>query len=372
MNKKTGFLYCPDIVSAPGVTLFELLEERLMTQAELAERTGRPVKTINEIIKGKTAITAETAIQLERVLNIPAEFWNKREAVYRDYLARQKEIDSLEIQQNWLKQFPIKEMIKRGWLQYCGDSIPDKMITILNFFGVATPEQWRQGWTERKLSFRKAINLKSNIGSISAWLRQGELEGEKIQCNPFNKEKLIASCAKLKELTSDSDPQTFIPKLKNICAESGVAIVFVKPFPNVPIYGASCWLNPEKALIQLSLRGKTADILWFTIFHELAHIIKHSKKEIFIEIDNKTISKAPEELEADQYAAETLIPTSILYKWLEKHHKLNVSIISDFAQELNIAPGILVGRLQHIKRIPYNTTFNQLKIRYNWCEESNI
>ena len=86
----------------------------------------------------------------------------------------------------------------------------------------------------------------------------------------------------------------------------------LKPFPKVPVYGASCWLNPEKALIQLSLRGKTTDILWFTIFHEIGHIIKHSKKEIFIEIDDKSVEKSLEELEADQYAAETLIPSSRL------------------------------------------------------------
>src|ERR1700733_12597112 len=99
--------YRPDFVSPPGETLADILEERGMSQAELAERTGRPLKTINEIIKGKTAITSETAIQIERVLGTPAEFWNQREAYYRAYLARQKEIAALEEHKNWLKLFPI-------------------------------------------------------------------------------------------------------------------------------------------------------------------------------------------------------------------------------------------------------------------------
>jgi HTH-type transcriptional regulator/antitoxin HigA len=365
MIEQTKLLYRPDMVSAPGATLLDLLDERGMTQAELAERTGRPLKTINEIIKGKAAITSETAIQLERALGVTAEFWNQREANYRAYLARHKELEHLIMQKDWLKRFPIKEMKKRGWLGECKDTIADQMISILNFFGVATPDQWEFGWTQRRLAFRKAMNLKSDIGAISVWLRQGELEGEKIQCKPFSKEKLLLSLSLIRELTKERDPNIFIPKLSNILSGCGIAVVFIKPLPKVPVYGASCWLHPEKALVQLSLRGKTADILWFTIFHEIAHIIKHSKKEFFIEIDDKSIHKSPEELEADDYAAETLIPALQLNAWLKKNGRLNAGVISDFANELNIAPGILVGRLQHLKQVKYSD-FNGLKFRYNW------
>jgi HTH-type transcriptional regulator / antitoxin HigA len=371
MIEQTRLLYRPDRVSAPGVTLLDLLKERGMTQAVLAERTGRPLKTINEIVRGKAAITSETAIQLERVLGTPAEFWNQREANYRAYLARQKESENLAVQKDWLKQFPIKEMKKRGWLQDYGDAVADQMIAILNFFGVATPEQWQRGWTKRRLAFRKAMNLSSNIGAVSAWLRQGELEGEKIVCKPFNKERLLDSLKNIRELTLKEDPQIFIPKLVDICAGYGIAIVFVEPFPKVAVYGASCWINPEKALIQLSGRGKTTDILWFTIFHEIGHIIKHSKKEIFIEIDDKSMKKSQEELEADEYAAETLISSSRLNEWLKKNNQLNAAVISNFATELNIAPGILVGRLQYMRRVKYSD-YNGLKFRYDWCaKESN-
>src|SRR5271167_2799890 len=110
MIKRIQNEYFPDVVSAPGETLEETLESRGMSQAELAERTGRPSKTINEIIKGKAAITSETAIQLERVLGTPAEFWNQREANYRAYLARQKESENLAVQKDWLRKFPINEM----------------------------------------------------------------------------------------------------------------------------------------------------------------------------------------------------------------------------------------------------------------------
>jgi addiction module HigA family antidote len=120
-------LYRPSRLSPPGATLSDLIEERGMKQSELAERTGRPLKTINEIIKGKAMITPETAIQLERVFGTPAEFWNQREANYRGYLARQKELESLDKSQNWLKQFPVKEMEKRGWIRIEGSTTADKV-----------------------------------------------------------------------------------------------------------------------------------------------------------------------------------------------------------------------------------------------------
>ena len=83
--------YTPDYVSPPGETLEEIIKEKGITQAELAEQTGRSKQTINKIINGKTAITPETALQLERVLSIPASFWHNRERHYREALVQQKE-----------------------------------------------------------------------------------------------------------------------------------------------------------------------------------------------------------------------------------------------------------------------------------------
>ena len=85
--------YCPDEVSPPGETLLEVLEERGITPAELAERTGQPREIINSIIKGRAAITPETALQFERVLGSPASFWNARETKYREFLAKRNETD---------------------------------------------------------------------------------------------------------------------------------------------------------------------------------------------------------------------------------------------------------------------------------------
>ena len=115
--------YKPDFVTPPGDTLKETLESVGMTQRELALRTGRPVKTINEIIRGKAAITAETALQLERVLGISASFWVNREQHYREYLARQAEQEALHKGKDWLKGMPLNEMVGYGWIRGFSDPI---------------------------------------------------------------------------------------------------------------------------------------------------------------------------------------------------------------------------------------------------------
>lgn len=137
--------YTPESVSPPGETLQELLEERGMSQAELAERTGRPKKTINEIVQGKAAITPETALQFERVLGVPASFWNARERNYREALAHNRETEALQTYGEWVREFPYAAMVKQGWIPSVSNP-PDRARTLLSFFSVASPQAWDDIW----------------------------------------------------------------------------------------------------------------------------------------------------------------------------------------------------------------------------------
>jgi addiction module HigA family antidote len=96
MDRQIQNQYAPDHVSPPGETLLETLEAIGMTLVELAERTGKSPKTINEIVKGIAPITPETALQFERVLGVPARFWNNRERQYRKFLAHREERGQIE------------------------------------------------------------------------------------------------------------------------------------------------------------------------------------------------------------------------------------------------------------------------------------
>ena len=367
MNSAIQNQYTPDYVSPPGETLEEVLEERDMTQAELAERMGRPKKTISEIINGKAAITPETALQLERVLGIKASFWNKRERHYREALARREESERLSKQVEWLDQIPVNDMVKQKWIQFYQDNV-EQVREVLNFFGVASPEQWQTVWGSAKVYFRKAPAFQSDPGAVAAWLRRGEIEAAEISCAPYNAGKFKEMLQQVRALTVEP-PEVFQLEVLRLCAAAGVAVVFLPELPKTRTCGATQWLSPDKALIQLSLRYKTDDHLWFTFFHEAGHILLHPKRSVFIEFEKK--DKDREEDEANNFAADVLIPPLEWKRFLSSgQRKPTIPRIQQFALEIGIAPGIVVGRLQHHEKALSPRVGNGLKRKLQWVSEA--
>ena len=353
--------YEPDFAIHPGETLLETLAAIGMSQKELAERTGRPLKTVNEIVQGKAAITADTALQLERVLGVAASFWNNAQRNYEAQLARIAETEALRRDVAWLKEFPLSQMSKMGWVPKLADPI-EQLRAVLSFFGVAGVEEWRQLWQQPEVVFRKSRAFAANPQSVAAWLRAGEREAQQIATQPFDKDKFSAALHEIRRHTT-SEPETFEPLMKRRCAEAGVALVFVPEVTGTRAFGATRWLTSEKAIIQLSLRGKADDFLWFTFFHEAAHLLKHGKRDVFIESSAGTDTQRKEE-EADTFAADFLIPRAA-YRDLVALKPLTASKLEQFAAHQGIAAGIVVGRLQHDKVIPF-TDHNGLKRRFEF------
>jgi len=359
--------YRPDFVSAPGETLQETLEAVGMSQAELAERTGRPKKTINEIIKGKAAISPETALQLERVLGVPASFWNSRERHYREDLARVAEQERLKEQVAWLAKLPITAMTRMGWIKKVNDKV-QQLLEVLNFFGVASPQELQNFWNRRVVNFRMSPSLGGNPWAAWAWLRKGEMEAKKVKCSPYDPKTFRNMLSQIRSLTV-ADPEIFHPRMVSLCAASGVALVFVPEIPGIRVSGAARWLTPVKAMIQLNLRYKTDDHLWFTFFHEAGHILKHDKRLTFIEeLEGlrPPPARSPDGLEdqANRFAANFLIPAE-KYQKLLRRKTFSKEAIKQFADETGIAPGIVVGRLQYDGRLPYSHC-NDLKRKFEW------
>lgn len=357
--------YLPDVVSPPGDTLLEILKDRGMSQAELADRTGRPKKTINEIIKAKAALTPETALQLERVLGTPASFWNNREQNYRDWLARQDERKALADYIPWMKKFPVRAMIKMGWIAEHNDPIT-QLEELLRYLGVASPVQW-QAMLQRAL-WRQSPTFAADPAAVSAWLRQGNILSNQIQCAPYDETLFQETLDQIREMTTEL-PNSFSTQMTKMCAQAGVAVIFVPEIPGTHTCGATCWLNPTKAMIMLSLRYKTDDHLWFTFFHEAAHLLLHGKREVFLE-DEVSEDEVSEDVRvkeeaANRFAANFLIPPEEFTRFHPRGAHISHSDIIEFAQQLGIAPGIVVGRLQYEGIVPQQN-LNSLKQRLRW------
>lgn len=360
--------YQPDYAVIPGETVLETIESLGMSQAELAVRTGRPKKTINGIIQGKVAITSDTALQLERVLGIPASFWNTLQSQYQEALARTQEESRLQQHSEWLQDMPVAEMTRLGWIPHVEGSIA-QIKAILRFFGVASPDQWQVVWSDAVVAFRKSPAFQSNPKAVAAWLRHGDIEAQKITALPFDSDKFRNSLRDARTLTTQP-PEVFQPEIVQLCAQAGVAVVFVPELRCTRVCGATRWLAPSKALIQLSLRYKTDDHLWFTFFHEAGHILLHGRRDEFLEEGTDDKSGDAKEQEADRFAGDCLIPEKHLRRFVRAHQVTTSKVdIQQFAQELGVAPGIVVGRLQHDGYLPYSHC-NDLKQHFTWVKDA--
>jgi len=352
----------PDYAIHPGEILEETLAARGIKKAELAERCQISTKHLSQIINGKAPVTADTAIQLERALGVSANIWNNLESQYRLFQARQQERERLSQGQEWLKRFPVAELAKRGYIESSSDYI-ETLKNLLQFLGVSSTEAFERQSSRVAVLYRRAAAYESSTESIAAWLRIGELEAESIETDPYDVQVFRRNLSTIRALTRE-DPQSFEPKMKELCRNAGVALVFARELPKTRLSGATRWLSSQKALIMLSLRYRWDDHFWFTFFHESAHILLHPKKKIFIE-ETRSVSE-PLEDEANEFAANFLVPEGE-YLTLARGVGLSRPRIESFAAGQGVAASVVVGRLQHDKVIGFNT-YNDLRRRFQLDE----
>lgn len=349
-----------EMLSPPGDTIQETISAMGMSQAELAERMGRPKEKINDMIKGREPISTITAFQLDKVLGIPAGFWMNREREYREQLYRIEQEEWLEKCMEWANSFPVSDMRKKGWLP----DTKDKTLLsneLLKFFAVASPDEWRTIWQaeEVSVSFRISLARTPNPYAVSAWLRKGELQVMQLVLKPFSKKQFRSSLEIIKEI-SWKMPDDFAALLQKISSKAGVAVVYTPNLSGAPISGATRWFH-NKPVIQLSGRFKTSDHFWFTFFHEAGHILLHGKKDVFLENVEGTFRDSEKENEANEFAASTLINQSD-WKKILNHLPLTPGDIKMYSDQLKVDKGVIVGRLQHEGRIALSS-FNDLKTK---------
>lgn len=357
--------YTPEEVSPPGETLRDLMEERGVTQAELARRLGRPAQAINEIVGGRKEITEDTALELERVLQVPARFWLARESRYREYLARQRAAEAGRSALPWLRQFPIKSLQACGVLpagRLTESTLQSFVEPMLRFFEVASPDGWQAQYSAMQAQFRRAKpDKQTDVAAITAWLRMGEIEAAKRSVPEYNPVALEARLPLMRSLSQQPAPEIG-RELVRICAEVGVVLVFVPALPGTHVSGVARWLN-GKPLIQLSLLGKWSDVFWFSFFHEIGHVLKHPQRAVFLDdASSGDAVNSVEEQEANRFASEVLLPKQ--FRAELTNVALTQGAVQDLAQRIGVHPGIVVGQLQHHKRILYSHPLTRLKARY--------
>jgi HTH-type transcriptional regulator / antitoxin HigA len=360
--------FSPDWISKPGDTITDLLEELGWKQTDLASRTGFTPKHINLLLKGDASITEETALKFEKVLGSTARFWLGLESQYREQLARQAEMTQLANEVDWLKELPLAEMAKHGWIQKFANKAY-QVAECLKFFAVSSVKDWRSECGNPVAAYRASKKIIRKPGAVAAWLRQGERQASSIDCNEFNAERFKQVLTQARELTREPQPAIFLPQLQTMCAQAGVAVVLTPAPKGCPVSGATKWLSPHRALILLSLRGKSDDKLWFTFFHEAAHLLKHGKKLTFLDSSGKDGLPGAEEREADEFAKDFLLPERA-YKTFVDNGLFSELSIKSFAAQQAVSAGIVVGRLQFDQHLPWQN-LTHLKNWYVWKHDAD-
>ncbi|MFI0357275.1 HigA family addiction module antitoxin [Actinomadura sp. 9N407] len=345
----------PDYAVPPGETIREFLDDLGMTQRQLATRLGLTPKHVNQLVQGLVPLSPDVAARLELVTGMSARMWNRLEADYQTTVTRLRQRQDFAELAAWVQnEIPVKELVKRGVLPSTPKDPGSRVQQVLTFFGVAHLETYRELYESPAADFRQTKAFKAEPGAVAAWLRLGELAAQDVHCEPYSKAGIEAALPRLRQLTVQPS-EIFFRLVRDICAANGIAVVVIPEITGARACGATKWLSPDKAMVMLSGRYKKNDQLWFTFFHELGHVIKHSKKDVWIE--NSQNREDPSELEADGFARDLLIPPR---KASRLSSLASLDEVRLFAMEIGIAPGIVVGRMQRDGHLGYSVG-NKLK-----------
>jgi len=343
------------IALPPGMTIREQLDNRSMSQKEFANRMGMSEKHISRLINGKVELSHDVALRLEFVFGIPAKFWNNLEALYRENEARVHEELDLEYDEKVALKMPYAKCAGFGWIPRT-TNIKEKITNLRKFFEVANLKALEQ-LKVPGIIYRKTNSSDQSNYALAMWAQKARIEARNVETDPIDIKLLKESLQKIRAL-SLIESSSFSNEVKTLLAKCGIALVFLPHIKGSFLHGAT-FVDRNHIVVGLTLRGCYADKFWFSLFHELGHIVCGH-------ISNIKDSSESNEEEADKFAQKTLIPDK-QYDNFIKRGIFTQSEITYFSSLIGVAPWVVLGRLQKENRVPYNY-YNSLKIKYVFAD----
>jgi len=339
------------IATPPGATIKEQLVDRGMSQKEFAVRMDMSEKHISRLINGEVQLTSDVAMRLEMVLGLPAHFWSNLENIYREKLVKAQAENEMDADLETAKKVPYNEMAKNGWVQETRNGI-ERVINLRKFFEVVQLGLIKEP-TIQGIACRRLGEGEKSDYALLAWAQKAKLEARNIQTDAINIEKLKASLPEIRKMTRQN-PEVFCSTLCDTLATCGIALVFLPHIGGSFLHGATFY-DGAKIVIGMTVRGKDADRFWFSLFHEFGHIILGH-------IGQADGTTEEDEKNADTFARDTLIPQAAFDAFTNRESFDKPSIVR-FAESVGIDPGIVVGRLQKERFIPFSW-HGDLKTKY--------
>lgn len=357
-----------NIIKHPGELLLSRIIEIGMKQKELAIRTGMSEKHISTVINGTKDISVSFGRKLDIALGDDIGTWSKLQAEYDTYVAAIEDKNGIteselaifksmkEIVDNLLKENILKN--------HCGDS--EKLLQLRSFLRVnnlgVIPK------ISYNAAYRAQLKSSTNIDPyiLFAWQRMcEELTDRTHLSDPFSGEKLHKSINIIKKELFEENPNKMINNLKHIFADCGIVFNVVRHFKGAPVQGFIKQSESGKVMLCLTIRGKKADRFWFSLFHEIGHLLNGDLSQRFVDFDSL---KTESEAKADSYAREILINSEKYKNFISSENYNNLSAIKAFAKTINVPYWIVIGRLHNDEWLDWRYFANHIP-SFEWNDE---
>jgi HTH-type transcriptional regulator/antitoxin HigA len=340
----------PAEVFPPGEFLKRELLARGWSQVELSEILGRPPRVVSELISAKRAITPETAKGLAAAFGTSAELWMNLESGYQ--LSKTAfEAHKVTRRARLYDKFPVKEMIRRGWVAPTKDM--DKLErSFCTFFSISSIDEV----PTFPHSAKKHCYIDPPAVSQLAWLTRAEQIARALKVRPFSNSEIRKAVVELQTCLRTVDEVSRVPSL---LGAAGVRFVVVRFLPGAKLDGACFWIE-NAPVIAMSLRLDRLDNFWHTLFHEIDHVLHGEGKQNpivdIVEIGENSNDQMPvEEARANAAAANYCIDESELEKWIINTAPVfSRREIIAFAERSNVHPALVLGQLQYRGLVRYS------------------
>ncbi|WP_159624245.1 ImmA/IrrE family metallo-endopeptidase [Actinomyces sp. zg296] len=326
----------PDYMVPTGDFIAEWMEGEGIKAAELARRLDVSRKHVSELLRGKAPLSHGMALGLESVTGVPARIWNLHEVGYREAIARRKVDEDLANQYDQAKEFPLKYLRDNGFITAGARDRVGTVRDLLKFLGVSSFDAFHATWREGAVAYRRSALGRHDSPSLAAWLRAAELGVIDQDLPPYDRNRLEEVLEDLRALTVE-EPAAGFRRAQDLLRECGVILVLIPAVPGLGVHGATRWFGGHP-LIQLSGLWKSDDQLWFTLFHEIGHVLLHDMTGLYLSDDEDEM-----EQEANEFASHLLVPP----EWEDRLPRgRNISAIRKLADEIGVAPSVVLGQAQ--------------------------
>jgi HTH-type transcriptional regulator / antitoxin HigA len=342
-SSATHIEFQPDWAATPGVLLKAEIEARGMTQSDLAARAKLTTKHVSQVMTGTVTLTPDVALAFERSLGVPARTLLLAEARHQAERSSQHAYVELAKHERWARRFPLPVLRSQGFLTGTerGGELVDK---VLRFFGVADPAAFEQVSLAGISGFRRAQHLPVSAFATATWLRLGELQTARHRLPAYDAEKLRGDLVRLRSLSSRPDAEGFT-EARHELARCGVALAFVHGVAESRACGATRWITSSRPLIVLSDRYQFRDSLWFSLLHEIGHLLRHQKRRTFVDLADDGDDNDGLEAEANEFAAETLVPRTYREALSSANTPAQLRALAD---EVGVDVSVIAGQRGHL------------------------